>query len=380
MLEVKSLGKKYDQHWVLKEIQMSVSSGEFFSLLGPSGCGKTTLLRLLAGFEDPTTGEVWQDGSRIDRLPPHRRQFNTVFQRYALFPHLNVWENVAFGLRMKKVETRELTERVSEALVLVQMDTFFEREVSTLSGGQQQRVALARAIVNRPKILLLDEPLSALDLKLRRQMQVELLALQRRLNLTFIFVTHDQEEALTLSDRIAVMNSGVIEQIGTPQEIYESPKTEFVAEFIGSMNTFAGSVHEVREGEISLAGCSKKPLAVRPPSDGLRPLPRLTPLDSAKLMVRPEKLKVLKTQPGPEVNCLEGVLKEILYQGAMTRFLVSSREGGLTWMVEQPNTAATAKKIFQLGERVFISWLPEDGILLRSQGIGGQSESNSPLG
>jgi spermidine/putrescine transport system ATP-binding protein len=370
MLEVKDLSKKYDQQWVLRGVQLTVPEGEFFSILGPSGCGKTTLLRLLAGFEVPTVGEVWQAGVRIDRLPPHQRQFNTVFQRYALFPHLNVWENVAFGLRMKKVSSKEIGQRVLEALALTQMESFSKRSIATLSGGQQQRVALARAIVNRPKILLLDEPLSALDLKLRRQMQVELLALQRRLKHTFIFVTHDQEEALTLSDRIAVMNSGKIEQVGTSHEIYENPKTQFVAEFIGSMNCFEARVREVRADEVVLDGVGKKPIVARLPKEDSRHLFDFAPSSLARLMVRPERLKILKSQPVQEANCLEGALKEVLYQGALTRFLVTSKEGTHTWIVDQPNRAAFSKKAFQLGDRVFISWASEDGVLLSTSGRG----------
>ena len=325
----------------------------------------------MAGFDEPSVGEIWQDGARIDRLPPYRRQFNTVFQRYALFPHLNVWENVAFGLRVKKIASAEVNQRVSEALSLTRMDSFAKRSIATLSGGQQQRVALARAIVNRPKVLLLDEPLSALDLKLRRQMQVELLALQRRLKHTFIFVTHDQEEALTLSDRIAVMNSGVIEQVGTPQEIYESPRTQFVADFIGSMNYFEGRVREVRTEEMVLDGAFKAPYLIKVSRDGLRRLPEAVPHAKFRLMVRPEKIKILKSQPPHEFNCLEGVIQGVLYQGSMTRFLVSPREGFGHWTIDQPNSAAVVKKALQTGERVFLSWLPEDGILLAAEESGG---------
>src|SRR6185437_14947339 len=241
--------------------------------------------------------------------------FNMVFQRYALFPHLSVWENVAFGLKMKKVPAPEVKTRVEETLALVQMEAYGERSVATLSGGQQQRIALARAVVNRPKILLLDEPLSALDLKLRQQMQVELLALQRRLKHTFIFVTHDQEEALTLSDRIAVMNEGRVEQVGTAQEIYEYPKTSFVAQFIGSINSLDCEVVDVRPDAIALTGAAKKPFLVKPSRDGARPLPAVMAGLSTKVLVRPEKLKLLKSQPGSEQNWVEGTLKEVLYQG-----------------------------------------------------------------
>jgi spermidine/putrescine transport system ATP-binding protein len=235
--------------------------------------------------------------------------------------------------------------------------------IATLSGGQQQRIALARALINRPKVLLLDEPLSALDLKLRQEMQVELLALQRRLKHTFIFVTHDQEEALTLSDRIAVMNGGVVEQVGTAQEIYEYPRTPFVAKFIGSMNTIEGEVREVRPDTIVVSGVNKRPLSIKPSRDGFRPLPAATVGAAVKIMVRPEKLKVLKSAPGPDQNYIEGVLKEVLYQGPVTQLLVLVKEG-LSLQVTQPNTAVSARKIFAGGDKVFVAWAPEDCLLM----------------
>jgi spermidine/putrescine transport system ATP-binding protein len=372
VLELKSLSKIYPGSSVeaVKSIDLTVREGEFFSLLGPSGCGKTTLLRMLAGFEKPTQGEIHYGGSRIDLLPPHHRQFNLVFQRYALFPHLNVWENVAFGLRMKKIPKAEIEERVAEILNLVQMIGLRERGISTLSGGQQQRVALARALVNRPKILLLDEPLSALDLKLRQQMQVELLALQRRLKLGFIYVTHDQEEALTLSDRIAVMNQGVIEQIGTPQEVYEYPKTPFVAQFIGSVNGFEGKLLESPPGEARVMGTLRRNWVVKPSRDGMRPLPEVRPGDNVRILVRPEKVKLLKSAPASDQNSIEGTLKEILYQGAVTLFQVQPREtDSLLFTASQPNTAVTSKRNFQLGDRVYLAWSPEDCVLIGDPGV-----------
>lgn len=365
MLELKRIEKFYGSVCAVKDVNLSIREGEFFSLLGPSGCGKTSLLRMLGGFETPTSGEIYQDGTRIDTLPANQRQFNMVFQRYALFPHLTVWQNVAFGLEMKKVPTAEIYTRVAEALTLVKMESLAERRITTLSGGQQQRIALARALVNRPKILLLDEPLSALDLKLRQQMQVELLALQRRLKHTFIFVTHDQEEALTLSDRIAVMNGGVVEQVGTAQEIYEYPKTLFVAQFIGSINSIEAEVRETRSDGITLTGAAKRPMVVKPSRDGARPLPVVTVGASVRVLVRPEKLKILKSMPGPEQNAVEGILKEVLYQGPVTQLHVQLKEGqGQPILVSQPNTAMTARKIFNVGDRVFVAWFPEDCILM----------------
>ena len=366
MLELRALEKRYGHVHAVKEVSLTIREGEFFSLLGPSGCGKTTLLRMLAGIEVPTSGQIFQNEVRIDTLPANQRHFNMVFQRYALFPHLSVWENTAFGLRMKKVPVQELKMRVEEALALVKMEAYGSRSVATLSGGQQQRIALARALVNRPKILLLDEPLSALDLKLRQQMQVELLALQRRLKHTFIFVTHDQEEALTLSDRVAVMNAGVVEQVGTPQEIYEYPRTSFVAQFIGSINSIDGQVVDLKPEAVSvLSSVTKRPLIVKASRDGTRPLVSPPSGSAVRVLVRPEKLKVLKSAPGSDQNGVEGVLREILYQGPFTQLHVQMKEGaGNLFIVTQPNTAVSARKNFHLGDRVFLSWSPEDCILM----------------
>jgi spermidine/putrescine transport system ATP-binding protein len=346
MLELRGLEKKYGSGAsavsAVRPTNLTIREGEFFSLLGPSGCGKTTLLRMLGGFETPSAGEIVQNGKRIDLLPPHQRHFNMVFQRYALFPHLTVAQNVAFGLQMKKVPAAEIKSRVVEILALVKMEEYGPRGIHTLSGGQQQRIALARALVNRPQVLLLDEPLSALDLKLRQQMQVELLSLQRRTKHTFIFVTHDQEEALTLSDRIAVMNGGVVEQVGTAQEIYEYPRTPFVAQFIGSINSIEGEVREAKPDAILVSGAGRRPLTVKPARDGARPLPVALPGTPVKILVRPEKLKVLKSAPGNEQNAIEGTLKEVLYQGPVTQFLIQPREGsGALITVTQPNSAVT---------------------------------------
>jgi spermidine/putrescine transport system ATP-binding protein len=367
MLELRGIQKSYGSVAAVKEANLIIREGEFFSLLGPSGCGKTTLLRMIGGFESPTQGQIFHEDKRIDTIPANQRQFNMVFQRYALFPHLTVWENVAFGLQMKRVARTEIRARVHEALSLVKMDDYGPRAIQTLSGGQQQRIALARALVNRPKVLLLDEPLSALDLKLRQQMQVELLGLQRRLKHTFIFVTHDQEEALTLSDRIAVMNGGIIEQIGSPQEIYEYPRTSFVSQFIGTINTISGEVRDHRENAIIVTGAHKRPLVVKPSRDGARPLP-IAPIGTqVKILVRPEKLRILKSPPGPEQNAIEGTLKEILYQGPVTQFFVQLKEGP-SLVVAQPNTAVTGRKIFSIGDKVNVAWLPEDCLIMGAEG------------
>ena len=241
--------KRFGSNLVVRKMNMEIYEGEFLTLLGPSGCGKTTTLRMIAGFEDATSGIIKVQGERVENKEPYQRDVNTVFQNYALFPHMTVFDNVAYGLTIKKVPKDEIRQRVAEMLELVQLTDYERRKPDELSGGQKQRVAIARALINRPKVLLLDEPLGALDLKLRKQMQIELKRLQKKLGITFVYVTHDQEEALTMSDRIAVMNAGVIEQLGTPMEIYDHPLTRFVAGFIGESNIFDGTVTAV-EGDL----------------------------------------------------------------------------------------------------------------------------------
>jgi spermidine/putrescine transport system ATP-binding protein len=255
LLEVRGVAKRFGAREVLKDISLNIASGEFITLLGESGSGKTTLLRLVAGFEQPTAGEIWMSGERLDKLPPYKRRVNTVFQHYALFPHLSVRENVAYGLRVKKTSATEIGGRADEALRMVKMQEFADSRPSKLSGGQQQRVALARALVNRPLLLLLDEPLSALDANLRKQMQSELKALQRELGITFLFVTHDQEEAMALSDRIALLRNGALEQVASPREIYAHPATAYTAQFIGQTNLLVGEIR----GSIATCGVLRWP-------------------------------------------------------------------------------------------------------------------------
>lgn len=365
MLELRDLKKTYGSTHAVNNVNLTIAEGEFFSILGPSGCGKTTILRMLGGFETPSAGQIFHDSIRIDTLPANKRMFNMVFQRYALFPHLNVWDNIAFGLKMKKIEKQETKTRVQEILNLVKLENFGPRSITTLSGGQQQRVALARALVNRPRVLLLDEPLSALDLKLRQQMQVDLLALQRKLKLAFILVTHDQDEALTLSDRIAVMNEGVIEQVGTPREIYEYPKTHFVAQFIGSMNSVETTITQRDARSVSLKDADGHSYMVKAPADSARPLPEMPSGNLTNLMIRPEKMRLLRTKPDPkhnDQNYVEGVIKEMLYQGSMTQLLIQAN--GRSWTVAQPNTLHASGKHFSIGETIFVAWLPEDCLLI----------------
>jgi spermidine/putrescine transport system ATP-binding protein len=338
-VELRAVSRRIGGHTVLDRVDLSVLRGEFFSLLGPSGCGKTTSLRLVAGFDEPDEGAVLVDGADMAGVPPYRRDVNTVFQSYALFPHLTVAGNVAFGLEMQAVPRAEISARVAEALALVQLAGLGERRPHQLSGGQQQRVALARAIVRRPKVLLLDEPLGALDLKLRRGMQLELKRLQRRLGTTFVYVTHDQEEALTMSDRIAVMDRGRVLQVGSPHDVYERPATRFVADFLGEANLLDG---EAVDGGVRIAG-SLVPVASR----GNAAAGRVT------LCVRPERVEL--TTSG---NGLAGVVEEAVYAGSEVKYVVRLADGQ-SLAVRAPAGAARAA-----GERVVATFAAEHARLL----------------
>jgi spermidine/putrescine transport system ATP-binding protein len=318
-VRLRSLTKRYDETTAVDSIDASIEAGEFFSLLGPSGCGKTTTLRMIAGFVRPTAGEILLDGVDVAQVPPHRRNVHTVFQNYALFPHLNVFDNVAFGLRRQKVARAEVRRRVEESLELVELGGYAGRRPQQLSGGQQQRVALARALVLRPAVLLLDEPLGALDAKIRKQLRLELKALQEEVGITFVFVTHDQEEALSMSDRVAVMSAGRIEQIGTPADVYENPRTVFVADFLGVSNLMdANAVSDpthpehctVSVGDFRLrAGCGD-----------------LTASGPVKIVARPERVRLLEhgDQRG---NCLPGMVERTVYVGASLQVMVRLATG-----------------------------------------------------
>jgi spermidine/putrescine ABC transporter ATP-binding subunit len=299
LLELRNVAKRFGQREVLKSICLDVAAGEFLTLLGESGSGKTTLLRLIAGFEQPTAGELWMGGERLDTLPPYKRRINTVFQHYALFPHLNVRDNVAYGLRVAKTPEKEIAGRVDEALRMVKMNDFANARPSTLSGGQQQRIALARALVNRPRLLLLDEPLSALDANLRKQMQSELKSLQRQIGITFIFVTHDQEEAMALSDRIALLRDGGLEQVASPREIYAHPATAYTAQFIGQTNLLRCEVRS------DTATCGNLSWPVSPPEG------------PALFSLRPEAIRLADEGPvnADDVDFRATVLQQ-LYGGA----------------------------------------------------------------
>jgi spermidine/putrescine transport system ATP-binding protein len=296
-------------------VSLQIYQGEFFSLLGPSGCGKTTTLRMIAGFEHPSAGEVLIEGRRMGHTPPFRRNVNTVFQNYALFPHMTVFDNVAFGLRMKRIPRDEIARRVREALHLVRLSGMEERYPRQLSGGQQQRVALARALVNRPRVLLLDEPLGALDLKLRKEMQLELKHLQMTVGITFIYVTHDQEEALTMSDRIAVMNAGRVLQVGTPMEIYERPASRFVADFIGESNFLRGTVQSASSAAATVVIADRFPVEV--PADR-----QLTVGQQVTVAVRPEKVRLVPIEAPGTNGLLHGRIEEVIYIGTDTFYVV----------------------------------------------------------
>ncbi|MBW4489159.1 MAG: ABC transporter ATP-binding protein [Trichocoleus desertorum ATA4-8-CV12] len=331
-VELRKVFKVFNGEAVVRGIDLSIHKGEFFSILGPSGCGKTTTLRLIAGFEAATAGEVLIRRQIMNQIPPYRRPVNTVFQSYALFNHLTVWDNIAFGLRIKRQSRAEIRDRVGEALKLVKMESYTQRFPAQLSGGQQQRVALARALVNRPAVVLLDEPLGALDLKLRKEMQVELSNLHQELGITFVMVTHDQEEALSLSDRIAVMHEGKIEQIGSPNQIYEQPRTPFVADFIGDTNLFRGR----------LVGADTEAVQVETET-GLKVIAKLAEVETSTvtgpvvLSIRPEKVQVSLYTPSVSHNCFEGRLKHVMYLGTHVHYVVELLSGDRV-TVMQPNT------------------------------------------
>lgn len=331
-VELKNVFKFFKNEPAICGINLDVSQGEFFSILGPSGCGKTTTLRLIAGFERANTGDILIQGRSMVRVPAYRRPVNTVFQSYALFNHLTVWENVAFGLRLKKIPKSELKNRVLEVLELVKMEGLRSRYPSQLSGGQQQRVALARALVNRPAVLLLDEPLGALDLKLRKEMQVELYNLHRKLGLTFIMVTHDREEALSLSDRIAIMNQGKIEQIGNPSQVYERPQTPFVAGFIGDTNLFEGEIVGANNEEIAILTKTGIKIIISRAENK-----NLVISKSVSVSVRPEKIQLSLYKPSIKNNCFTGKVIKTMYVGTHINYVVELNQF-LRVNVRQPNT------------------------------------------
>ena len=347
-VELRTVTKRFGSFTAVKEVSLGIRQGEFFSLLGPSGCGKTTNLRMIAGFELPTSGSILLGGQDVSQLPPFKRNVNTVFQNYALFPHLSVIDNVAFGLEMKGIDKAEITKRVNEALEMVRLPDSGKKKPSQLSGGQRQRIALARAIVNRPQVLLLDEPLGALDLKLRKAMQLELKELQRQLAITFVFVTHDQEEALVMSDRIGVMDHGVLRQVGTPEEIYDRPADRFVADFIGDTNFLPCRVVEQRNGtaRVQVAG-----MTMTAASDQT-----LTDNSSAYLAIRPEKVQMYAPNAprNPNEERFGGVIVEEVFMGTDTRYVVELAPQ--TQIVVRQQNMNIASSRFALGQMVDVGW------------------------
>jgi len=309
-------------------VDLEIRHGEFFSLLGPSGCGKTTCLRMIAGFEEPSSGRIMLQGQDVSRLPAYERDVNTVFQDYALFPHMTVYDNVEYGLKVKGIGASVRRRRVADALAMMRLDRLERRKPGELSGGQRQRVALARALINQPRVLLLDEPLGALDLKLRQTMQIELKTLQERLSMTFLYVTHDQEEALTMSDRLAVMNQGRIEQVGTPAEVYENPATGFVAGFVGASNVLAGDAARAVTGNV------------------------------AAFTIRPEKIRLapLDETPTAGESSAAGVVREVVYVGAFTRYTVDLDGGGELVVMQQNLTMSSMEVLQARGQRVRLIW------------------------
>ena len=351
----------------VEHVDLRIAEGEFFSLLGPSGCGKTTTLRMIAGFEEPTSGQILLHGRDMVGVPPFRRDVNMVFQQYALFPHMDVFENVAFGLRRKKVDKDEIRRRVAETLALVELEGREKRKPRQLSGGQQQRVALARALVNRPRALLLDEPLGALDLKLRQAMQLELKRIQREVGITFVYVTHDQEEALTMSDRLVVMNAGRIEQLGSPRELYEHPATRFVANFIGTSNILTGRL-ERRGDTWALAGLGPDERVLVADAGGAQEG------QEVELAVRPEKvvLRAEQDPPPPDRTALRATVNEIVYLGTSTQYRTVT-DRGTAIAVYRQNASTTPGADVLTGQVGWLEWPPEHSYVL-----GGAKEGTKP--
>lgn len=355
MIILTNLRKQYGDFVAVENTTLNVKKGEFLTFLGSSGCGKTTTLRMIAGFEDPTEGSILIGGKHAEHLPPNKREVNTVFQNYALFPHLTIRENIAFGLKLQKVKKAEIKERVENIIKLVKLEEHADKSSDQLSGGQKQRVAIARAIVNNPKVLLLDEPLGALDLKLRKEMQLELKQLQRELEITFIYVTHDQEEALTMSDRIVVMNKGRIEQVGTAHEIYERPQTKFVAQFIGETNLFEDVEILEKNGNDYVVAIGSEKVSTDSMKD-------FKPGEKVHISIRPENMKLSRT-PMEGRESIAVTYDSNIYVGNISKFVVFTDQGRRLTASEFSEDAGT----FNKGDKVYINWIPERAVMIRKQ-------------
>lgn len=354
IVEIKNVNKIYADNHVVHDLNLKIYEGEFLTMLGPSGCGKTTILRMIGGFEESSGGEILVEGENIEEKEPFERNVNTVFQSYALFPHLTIWNNIAYGLKMKKVPKTEIKVRVQEMLELVQLNGYDKRFPSQLSGGQKQRVAIARALINNPKVLLLDEPLGALDLKLRKEMQLELKNLQKKLGITFVYVTHDQEEALTMSDRIAIMNKGYLDQLDTPEGIYEKPKTRFVADFIGESNIFEATIKDVINDVAQIR------IEV---GDALAQVEKDMTFEKVEMVyacVRPEK--VLYSNDKIEGFHIRGVVKEQIYVGNIIKSNVILENGQIVKI-----SRMDLDDIPKVGELIHIYWKLDDVVIMKSR-------------
>lgn len=352
LVELENVTKDFGSYRAVENISLQIKQGEFLTLLGPSGCGKTTTLRMIAGFEKPSSGNVLIDGKVVNNVEPYHREINTVFQQYSLFPHMSIFNNIAFGLKMKKTPKKEIEQRVEDILKLVQLSEYKDRKPEQLSGGQKQRIAIARAIVNNPQVLLLDEPLGALDLKLRKQMQLELKHLQQELGITFIYVTHDQEEALTMSDRIVVMNKGKIEQIDNPRELYEHPKTLFVANFIGDTNILSGKIHTTNEKQTAIK-IDQNDIII---NDSLT----FKQNDNVSISIRPEKI-TFTTEQTDNQPYLEAKVVESIYLGSLTKIVVELSDG------QKVIVQTTNGHHFNDGETAFLTWDTNNCLIYQSE-------------
>ncbi|MDO4625778.1 MAG: spermidine/putrescine ABC transporter ATP-binding protein PotA [Pasteurellaceae bacterium] len=360
IIELRSLNKSYSGNTIIDDFNLTINNGEFLTILGPSGCGKTTVLRLIAGLEEPNGGQIILDGEDVTNVPAEQRHVNTVFQSYALFPHMTIFENVAFGLRMQKVPEAEIKPRVLEALRMVQLEQMADRKPTQLSGGQQQRIAIARAVVNKPKVLLLDESLSALDYKLRKQMQNELKALQRQLGITFIFVTHDQEEALTMSDRIILLNKGHIEQDGSPREIYEEPRNLFVAKFIGEINIFEASVIERLDEQRVRANVEGRDCAISFEGE-------VKAGQKLNVLLRPEDILLEELDEDESSKAIIGYIRERNYKGMTLESTVELAHNGKLVLVSEFFNEDDPNIDHSLNQRVGITWIEKWEVVLNDE-------------
>ncbi len=359
-IRIRGVSKHFGDFVAVDDVNLDIGKGELFSILGGSGCGKTTLLRIMAGFESPSAGSIEIDGVDVTSLPPYERPVNMMFQSYAIFPHMTVEKNIAYGLRKDRVDKTEITARVDEMLHLVQLDTFRRRKPDQLSGGQRQRVALARALIKRPKVLLLDEPLAALDKKLREYTQFELMNIQDELGITFVVVTHDQEEAMTLSSRIAVMEKGRFLQIGPPKEVYEYPRSRFVADFIGTINMFEGSVTNV-DGDRITVRCPDVDAPLRAHSDN-----SLTVGQDVCIAVRPEKIFLHRERPADDDSiCVAAAVDDFGYLGNLSRYRIKLGSGRII-LVSHQNRLRSPRRFVEWEDEVWVSWRPQSGVVITS--------------